>query len=182
MAIKLLVLDWDGMLFDTDEARHQASCHVYKMAGLKPPSFDDFLLNEDGLSLEQHNKLGFSKVSQAQTREWFFSVYDTNECRLFPEVFLTLADLIDLECELKILSSHPTEDIKRVLGKFRAAGRFTEVRGGVSDKASALGEIVGQSGLRSSEVATAGDLPADIRAGKEAQVVTIGYIGTRVVR
>jgi len=175
--IKTYVFDWSGVISDDTKPVYEANMMLLEDHNRRRISFEEwrtrsaftaagFLRNcgvvcDEGLVYEKYKQY-FSAL-----------VNDGHKPHILPEAKSTLESLRNEERKrLVVLSSHPEQNLRPEMKSYGIDGLFQMVIGGFSNKGDGLRRICDGLGVSRNDVLFMGDTIYDIRAAKEARVVS----------
>jgi phosphoglycolate phosphatase-like HAD superfamily hydrolase len=175
---KALVFDCDGTLVNSIPRGFQATCQVFKEAGMPAPSFKDFFTNLCFPPLAYY-RAGGVLLSDEKIWEIYLRHANHHTAELFPDTMSTLTKLASRAAELNIvyfgiLSANHSDILETLLEKRDIRKFFNEVKGDVEDKCAELKRIALTHNVEHTSVVWVGDFPCDMRDGDKAGVFSVG--------
>lgn len=170
MKTKVVVLDWDGVLYDSAEIYVGHFNTVLGHYGKEPVTLQKFRERVVAADSGEFFMLaGISEVEQAKQK---FLKLTRGEPR--PTVFADTHDMLrwlnHRLIETHIVSAHPTEDICRILSRYDLARFVTSVRGDTSPegKIAFLTGIIATKGIAPDELIFVDDVDVALEAARSA--------------
>ncbi|MEM4255160.1 MAG: HAD family hydrolase [Candidatus Norongarragalinales archaeon] len=176
---KLVVFDFDGVILDSLAEHKRRYDHVYSLFGKRNPAktLSEWKKWHDSKWERNFTRLGIkeSQLDLAIARYWRGFEYKTS--KPFSGVKRVLQTLSE-KYGLAIVSNTRASIVAKALSKFGLRKFFAVIEGGnhKSGKAKRLREALRKSKTAKENAVIIGDTPADVRAGKELGVKTIGVL------
>ncbi len=176
MNVKNVIFDWSGVLSNDFMNVYNAVMGLFNDVGIKKLSVKEF---REQLCLP-YTKF-YRKYNPNVPLEVIMESFKRNfekqpPPQLYPETSDVLKTLHDNGLEMIILSSHDNEFIKRDLQRHGIDNLFKGIEGGIIDKVESIRNIMEKHGFDPHETALVGDMEHDIKAGKEAQLITVASL------
>jgi len=179
-AVDMVLLDWDGVMYDSTDHLGQAVVEVTKHFG-KEWDVARFKESYDAPFWDYYESLGVPATTEEEQQYIYRIYHDTILPRLveggvssdmYPEVWDTLRELKERGLRVGIVSAHKPAEIERVLEEKRARDFIDFIVGLAHNKTEAIRQICEQNRLDPKRVLMFGDLPSDLRDAKAAGIKT----------
>ncbi len=177
MNIKTLIFDWSGTISDDRKPVYESNMRLLKSYGKETFDCDEWLrrskltfsdfLNDNGI--EGDHKIlyaGYENSLHALREEGLKPI-------IHVDIIETLEKLKDKVNTMMIISSHPLGALEREMSEYGIENYFKTVLGSTKNKAKAIKEYYETKNILSSEVVYIGDTIFDIKAAKEANVISV---------
>lgn len=166
-----VVWDFDGVIFDSEEAAWRATNAVRAKHGLQPevreihrhrPTNRSWWYIERGIPLEPK-----------ECQKLWLEHYDNSSCGLVDGALELLGLFQSCGIPSAIVSAHRGYDIQAKLEKFGIVDHFAHVLGDTWDKKENLLKVCGHLGVSPANALFVGDLLSDVEDGKTAGLTTV---------
>ncbi len=178
--IQLYIFDWSGTLSDDRLPVYEANMRVLSDHGKATMSYETWLTNTAMTAVEFFNSQGIWKPSDALFLEYKNHLNQVIKegiiPSMYPETRRVLQELHEKGCKVMVVSAHPEENLHAEMQKYNVEGYIDRAIGNVRDKAHILSTIGEKSGLHPRNIIYIGDTVYDVRAAKEAGILS-GAIG-----
>jgi phosphoglycolate phosphatase-like HAD superfamily hydrolase len=176
MTLDLFVFDWSGTISDDRRPVYETNMRLLRLFGKPTVLFEEWLPSTPptvvgflalyGIDCDvQDASALYSKYYNAVMKEGIAPI-------LYPDVHDVLTHLKGQQKDLAVLSCHPPDNLLREADKYGIKNFFSFFHAGSQDKASDLAALCRRFGTRPESVLYTGDTTHDIRAAKQAGVVS----------
>jgi HAD superfamily hydrolase (TIGR01549 family) len=181
--VNIIVFDLDGTLVDAREDIVAAVKHTLEKTGKEEKSFEQIVsyigtgakdLIRQSLSEEDDEELVREALGYYLG---YFSEHYADKSTLYPHVKETLGYF--REKKLAVLTNRKGELAQKTLKKFSIDKYFEKIKGADDDiclkpATCAINDILSQTSVKKDKAIIVGDMDIDIKAGKEAGILTCG--------
>ena len=174
--VTTLVFDWDATLVNNQRAAYEAMCHVFKICGIAPPSFEHMCRTHGPPFKEWYASHGITVPYEEVVRRYEEGVnrYSYHEQPLFGDVGLVFAQLADENITVGIISGTPSGIIAERLHQHGLTDRVRFVLGSASDKVPAIRAACREFDFCSCDAWYVGDRISDVRDARAAGLISVG--------
>jgi pyrophosphatase PpaX len=183
-----VLLDWDGVLYDSVEISAKAGALTLKGLGksIEPEEFRDTYSAPYG---DYYGRHGIPMMTE-EDREKVHQVYHEQVIpalrseespilsKMYKEVESVLRSLKEKGLHIAIVSAAPPMKIENELEQLGYGGFIDEIISGAHEKYDAIRDFCDRKGIPLDRTIMFGDLPSDITDGKKAGVRTAGVART----
>jgi len=180
-AASAIVLDMDGVLLRTNDAKYRAMLGLFERHPEKVPAISQFILRNGGVPRAEKLKHILESIvgivaSEAMVDEYLVKYQHALEGALSAAPFVSgMKDFLSAcECPLYLCSSAPAEEVARQLSLRQLQGYFAEVFDGRTPKDRALKHIAHRHG--NTRIVFFGDSLGDLAAAESAGVPFVAVI------
>jgi phosphoglycolate phosphatase-like HAD superfamily hydrolase len=180
-AASAIVLDMDGVLLRTNDAKYRAMLGLFERFPDKTPAISQFILRNGGVPRAEKLRYILESIvgvvaSEAMVGEYLVKYQHALEGALSAAPFVSgVKDFLRAcECPLYLCSSAPAEEVARQLSARHLQGYFAEVFDGRTPKDRALKHIAGRHG--NAGIVFFGDSLGDLAAAQSAGVPFVAVI------
>ena len=174
-AASAIVLDMDGVLLQTNDAKYRAMLGLFESYPAKKKAISDFILSSGGVPRAEKLKHILESIvgiaaSEAAINDYLVRYEHSLEGALFAAPFVAgVRDFLSAcACPLYLCSSAPASEVTRQLSARHLESYFSEVFDGRTPKEEALGRIATRHGHK--RVVFFGDSLGDLAAALAAGV------------
>ena len=173
-----VIFDWDGVLLDSLEASFNVSNKIFEEVGMRQLTKDEFLGLQSPNWYEFYSKVGLPAGLWKWADDEWLRLYDEERPSLYPDARKCLARLRAAGLRLALVSNGSEVRVERELRVFGLASAFESIFCGrkkeeLKPSPVMLERTLTMLGLGAEDVVYVGDSPADIRASRNAGVVSI---------
>lgn len=178
--IRNLIFDWSGTLVDDLPAVWRATNHVFRNAGVRELTLEEFRA-EFALPFREFYERFVAHVPLPQLEVWFHTRFEQDEAPVeaLPHAGLFLAFARQRGLRMFVLSTVRRDHFERQARQAGFADFFEAVYLGVMDKRREIHEVLSRHRLSPHETLFIGDMQHDIEAAHEGGVhacaVLTGY-------
>ncbi|MFY9461620.1 MAG: HAD family hydrolase [Candidatus Sungiibacteriota bacterium] len=164
MKTKVVVLDWDGVLYDSAEIYVGHFNTVLGRYGKEPVTLLEFRERAKTTVKEFFELFGVDDVAEAE-RQFIDLTRQEPRPSIFPDTHDTLRWLHHRYIETHIVSAHPRKDIELLLAEYGLASFVTSVTGHASpkDKIGFIAGIIAARQINPSELVFVEDMDQTLR-------------------
>ena len=174
--IKTVVLDWSGTVSDDRRLVWTANMAILRHYGLKEIPFEEFIPRVQMTVAEMAKIFGITDDPTAINKLYKDNLVLAKSNGLTPRPYpgaeATLSHLKSIGVTVAILSSHPSIHLEEEAELFGLRHLLTNLTGDSSDKVAGLHQIMQGLGADKTRLLYVGDTVFDVRAAKEAGVVS----------
>jgi len=180
-AASAIVLDMDGVLLRTNDAKYRAMLGLFEGHPEKTTAISQFILRSGGVPRAEKLKYILESIvgivaSEAMVDEYLVKYQHTLEGALSAASFVAgVKDFLSAcECPLYLCSSAPAEEVARQLSARHLQGYFADVFDGRTPKDKALKHIAHRHGNKG--IVFFGDSLGDLVAAQSAGVPFVAVV------
>ena len=180
-AASAIVLDMDGVLLRTNDAKYRAMLGLFEDHPGKAPAISQFILRNGGVPRAEKLKYILESIvgmvaSEATVDEYLVKYQHALEGALSAAPFVPgIRDFLSAcECPLYLCSSAPAEEVAQQLSARQLQGYFAEVFDGRTPKDRALKHMAHRHGNKG--IVFFGDSLGDLAAAQSAEVPFVAVI------
>lgn len=174
--IEILVFDWSGVISNDASPVYEANMMLLEDHGRKRINFEEWrrLSALTAAGFLRNCGVECDDKETYETYKGYFNqlINDGHKPVVIPGAREALRSLNSSGRRLLVLSSHPAQNLRQEITKYDVDGLFENVIGSVVDKAVGLRGICNGVGIYGNRVLYTGDTIHDVRAGKEAEILT----------
>ena len=173
-----VLFDWDGVLLDSLGASFRVYNKILARLGRKPLSEDEFLRHQSPNWYEFYAKLGIPEGLWKEVDAEWVRLYEEEKPGLHRDAWPCLERLRSSGFKLALVSNGSRARVEMELGRFGLASLFQSVMCGEKKEELKPSPVMLERTMRvlevrPSDVVYVGDAPADVRAAKNAGVVSV---------
>lgn len=176
--INLFIFDWSGVISDDRKPVYETTARVLAQYGKPVLPFHEALRDATMTPLSYYRKHGISEDADILTalfRQYFNeAVQRGNAPTLYADAGSVFERLTKNGKEITVLSSHPTEFVKREASGYGINHLITHIRGGSHNKEEDLQNILAYLKTPHEQALYCGDTIYDIRAAKQTGIQSAG--------
>lgn len=171
--IKNIIFDWCGTLSDDFILVYSTAMNIFKKLGLKTIPIEQYRKEFCLPYMDFYKK--YTNTPKEELDKYFLEEFTKlGEPKLFLGVKGSLETLKKKGFNMIILSSHQQPKLEKEIENNGLNGCFLEVIGSTHDKLKVIKDIVRTHKFSSEETVYVGDMVHDIKAGKKADLKTVG--------
>lgn len=169
---KRVLFDWDGTVVDSMEDIFKGACHVFVSHGIKPPTFEDYVLNFRFPFGAFYRERGV-KLSDEEIYEIYCSACGPHNPSFYEDFPPAFAWLQNNQYTASIITANSSDRILKIL---ESAGLAELIECKYSrSKARVIAEFVKKSAL-GDRTPYFGDIRHDMREAKEGGASPVGVL------
>jgi len=174
MSIKLIIFDWSGVISDDRRPVYEVNMKILRDYNKPTMSFEEWLPRTTMTPIEllaNHGVHGNPDKLFNLYKKYFDEEIESGIVpRIYPDVHNVFKYLKEKGKRLAVLSSHPTDNLRKEAGHYNLTSFFDLIYGDLKDKAKGLQNICSELDIKPEFALYIGDTIYDIRAAKEAGV------------
>lgn len=173
--IQLICWDLDGTLIDNFHTHYQSMCSVFESCRLPFPTPEEYSSTMPHNWIEFYHSRGITLPKETVQEIFHKTLASLPSPQLFEGAKKTLRTLKDQGITHSLVTLAEPERVVRIIEDFQLQEFFQDVKSGLTDKVSAIQEILRDTNTPPHLVAYVGDTPADIQAAKSLGILSVGF-------
>ncbi|MEK7580305.1 MAG: HAD family hydrolase [Patescibacteria group bacterium] len=175
--MKIVLFDWNGTILDDIPIWYKSVSEIFRVFGKTPPTIAEYFKELEGDYIQIYRSRGIeaSRDELNLIYEPFYQAHIVG-ATLFPNIKDVLRFLNDQGIITGIITAQKDILVSPLLDKFEIKDFFHYRVFHALDKKIVIQQILEQEKTNPTECYFIGDAPSDIRHGKKAGVVTIGFL------
>lgn len=174
--MKILFLDFDGVVINSAKNCHRALCKLFENRGLKPLTFDEWIINTQGnifAFFSAYFNKEYSELEKEQLlleyRSCLSEIQNKDPSKIFDFAFEAVSKLSS-NFKIIVISASPKEYVLKNLREFELESFFFGVHGEVLNKAEFILDFLKKENISKEGCLIIGDMQTDILAGQKAGI------------
>lgn len=176
--ISLILFDWSGVISDDRPPVYEANMRLLQKYGVTPISFEEWLPRTRLSAVEflaDHGISGDENILAEEYRLIYTKVRSEGiHPRVYADARSSVSRLISMGKRLKVISSHPEQNLRQEAKEYGLEGSFEGFLGDQRDKTLAINATIEEMKMLAETVLYVGDTIYDIQAAKKAGVHSAG--------
>ncbi len=176
--IRLVAIDWSGVISDDRRSVYEANMAVLTRHGKETMSFDEWLQKTTLTAVDFFRNQGIKENSEVLSdeyrREYSFARERGSNPIAYPDAIDFFNVISDAGVPAVVISSHPINHLLRESDEYGLRNYITRIYGSIRDKGKSIIDSYNEFGVRQEETIYIGDTSYDIAEARNAGVVAVG--------